>query len=208
MDGESLSLLGIKGENDGPCPSLTMTQRLIGCAMCLSIGSILSLGGLSRLVSLLRGNPRPFVVYTTFGTILSLSAACFMAGPAKQMKQMMQPKRIAASITLICCIVLTLVVALNRAVPSQGALLLLLGVTQILTQAFYIFTYVPFSDKIIEAVCRWCRATTSRWKWPTPHNREIDLTNNWRSFFLICLVLEVILFLWFDFWRSKGRGGA
>ena len=159
MDGESLSLLGIKGENDGPCPSLTMTQRLIGCAMCLSIGSILSLGGLSRLVSLLRGNPRPFVVYTTFGTILSLSAACFMAGPAKQMKQMMQPKRIAASITLICCIVLTLVVALNRAVPSQGALLLLLGVTQILTQAFYIFTYVPFSDKIIEAVCRWCNGS-------------------------------------------------
>jgi hypothetical protein len=162
MNGESLSLLGIKSENDGPCPSMTMTQRLIGCATCLSIGSILSLGGLSRVVSLLRGNPRPFVVYTTFGTILSLSAACFIAGPAKQMKQMMQPKRIAASITLICCIMLTLVVALNRSIPSQGTLLLLLGATQILAQAFYIFTYVPFSDKIIEAVCRWCRAIGSR----------------------------------------------
>ena len=160
--GESLSLLGIKND-DGPCPSMSMTQRLIGCAVCLALGSLLSLGGLSRVISLLKGNPTPFVVFTTFGTILSLSAAFFLAGPAKQLRQMTDKKRRWASVTLLVCIVATLGVAWGgSSLHGQGAILLMLCVVQMITQAYYIFTYVPFSDKLLEGFCSWCRQLGDR----------------------------------------------
>ena len=161
-DSESLSLLGIK-KDEGPCPSMTMTQRLIGCAVCLALGYILSIGGLFRVVSLLKGNPRPFVIFTTIGTVLSLSAACFLAGPAKQMKQMLDPKRRVVSVTLFACIGTTLaLVWFGGSLPGQGGILLLLCGVQLAAQAFYIFSYVPYSDKILERVWKWCASLGDR----------------------------------------------
>ena len=78
-------------------PAMTYTQRLIGCAACILLGFILSMGSLFRLTQLLLGNPTPFAVMYSLGNILSMSSTCFLFGPVAQAKKMCAITRIATT---------------------------------------------------------------------------------------------------------------
>ena len=48
-------------------PDLTYKQRLIGFAICLTIGFVITTGSLFRVVQLVLGNPVPFVTFYSIG---------------------------------------------------------------------------------------------------------------------------------------------
>merc|ERR1719420_2881012 len=69
-------------------PSLTWTERLIGCGTCVLSGYLLSFGAFFRIKSLLFGDPVPFVLNATVGHIIALCGSCFLSGPQSQVKKM------------------------------------------------------------------------------------------------------------------------
>jgi len=165
MSFEGSSLLGgaTEGENTTVCVSLTLPQRLVGCAFCLAMGMILDLGAAGRVVLLIKGNPQPFVVFFTFGSLLSLGASCFLSGPTKQASQMFDEKRRVASAALLLSISLTVVVAsLLRGMPGQAALLIALLLAQVLAQGLYLLSYVPFGPEMLRGACEALCAAAKR----------------------------------------------
>ena len=156
MNWEGSSLLGGLAEDEDAgslCPSLTLPQRLVGAAFCVAMGFVLSFGAMGRIILLLKGNPQPFVVFLTFGSILSLASSFFLTGPAKQLRQMFDEKRRIVSTCLIGSMAGTVVVALRRGLPFQAELLLLLMFVQLLSQAYYCLTYVPFGTDVLASAC-------------------------------------------------------
>ena len=105
-------------------PSLTYTQRLTGCLSCAAFGFLLSFGSFFRFTALLKGNPTPFAVCFTLGSIVALTGTCFLTGPRGQIKKMCKKTRIGATIMYLGSIVGTLGVAFGLEVRSfeEGAM--------------------------------------------------------------------------------------
>ena len=154
MEGFSLlSGTSITSDEPGLCPSLSLQQRVIGCAFCVSLGYLLSFGAMGRVIDLVKGDPQPFVVFFTFGNLLSLAGSCFLSGPENQLKQMFDKKRRGASAVLFAALGLTIFVALQDTLPGQAELLVALLLTQLLAQAYYVLTYVPFGTDMLKTCC-------------------------------------------------------
>mmetsp|Transcript_58794 Transcript_58794/g.118089 ORF Transcript_58794/g.118089 Transcript_58794/m.118089 type:complete len:172 (-) Transcript_58794:302-817(-) len=160
MDLETLGLLGASTgilsdipEENGLCPQLSWTQRILGCACCLASGFLLSLGATGRIVTLIKGDARPFVVFFTLGAILQIASSCFLAGPQKQLSQMFDEKRRAVAIVLISSIVATISVGFHRSFRFQAEILLFLLAVQVSAQAFYMLTYIPFGNDLVKGLC-------------------------------------------------------
>ena len=117
-------ILPTSAEDGGLCPQLSLPQRILGCACCLFTGFLLSFGATGRILDLVKGDPRPFVVYFTMGVLLQLVSSCFFAGPQKQVSQMFDEKRRGVSIVLLCTISATIFVGFHRHFRFQAEILL------------------------------------------------------------------------------------
>lgn len=102
-----------------------------------------------RIAQLLAGNPRPFVLYYSLGSLLSVCSSFFLSGPWKQVKKMFSPVRAVATSIYLVTLGLTLFVALSsRArVPGRGVLLLILVIAQFLSYVWYCLSYIPFARR-------------------------------------------------------------
>ena len=100
-----------------------------------------------RLAQLLAGNPRPFVLYYSFGSALSICSSFFLSGPWKQVKKMFAPVRVVATVVYLITLSLTLFVALSpyARMPGRGVLLLLLVIAQFVAYVWYSLSYIPFA---------------------------------------------------------------
>ena len=124
-------------------------KRLIGFATCLSIGILFgALGSLFVLVS-----PRKFAALYTLSNILSLSATCFLVGPAKQARSMCAPSRAPAAVAYLGSLCLTLVAALRwRSLILTVAFL----AVQVCALAWYALSYIPYARGLASSAVGRC----------------------------------------------------
>ncbi|GMI36749.1 hypothetical protein TeGR_g6367 [Tetraparma gracilis] len=136
------------------CPSLTYTQRITGCLSCAAIGMLLSFGSFFRFTALLKGNPTPFAVCFTLGSIVSLCGTCFLSGPYRQAKSMCAKTRIGATVMYIGSMIATLAVAFAcGSWPAQGLLILICVVLQYISIIWYTLSYIPFARQWAKSCC-------------------------------------------------------
>jgi len=103
------------------CPQLSFQQRLIGFAVCFSIGYLIAFFSFRFFIHLVEGHPIPFALNYTFGHILQLLASTFLCGPKRQFKNMFDDKRRLTSIVyLSCCKSLLLAMLLCLLKPSKS----------------------------------------------------------------------------------------
>ena len=139
----------------GVCPSMTYSQRLMGCGACMVMGLILSAGSTMRIVKLLKGDPIPFAVMYTFGNILAVSSSCFLYGPRAQAKQMFADTRFVTTLVYFTCMGATLYLAFHGAdVKFRGMLLMITIFVQFLALCWYTLSFVPFARQFITSCCK------------------------------------------------------
>ena len=144
-----VSVPGQKVEK-GPC-DLTYKQRLIGCAVCLTVGLVLSIFSLGSIAKLILGNPAPFAFKYTFGNILSLGATSFLVGPKAQFKGMLQPSRRLASLVYITTLIMTLYVVFRF---KSALLCLLLIIIQFCALTWLTLSYIPYGQSMAKKIIR------------------------------------------------------
>jgi hypothetical protein len=135
-------------------PSLSLRERLLGCATCMICGYILSFGSFLRMKDLLIGNPVPLVVNVTVGNIIALCGTCFMTGPQSQLSRMFQPKRKLASMIYLGSLGVTIFLLLLPRFIFRGLLLFLLMIGQYIAITWYCLSYIPFAREFISNCCR------------------------------------------------------
>jgi len=136
-------------------PSLTYTQRLGGCALCMGVGFLISMGSTIRLVSLLHGDPVPFATMYTIGNVLAMSSTCFLFGPYAQAKKMFAETRFITTCVYFSCMATTLFVAFYEGeIPMRGFILILLIICQFLALAWYTLSFIPYGRDMVWGCCR------------------------------------------------------
>mmetsp|Transcript_42837 Transcript_42837/g.83781 ORF Transcript_42837/g.83781 Transcript_42837/m.83781 type:complete len:179 (+) Transcript_42837:68-604(+) len=141
------------------CFSLTYEERVIGFLGCVGSGMFLNCFSVIRIGQLLLGNPVPFAVCFTIGNILSMGSMCFLVGPSRQCKNMLQPGRAGATVLYLSMMLCTLLVAFSNALThlERVVLILICIALQVLALTWYCLSYVPFGRRYItSAVCSYC----------------------------------------------------
>uniref|UniRef100_A0A7S2XZK4 Vesicle transport protein n=1 Tax=Fibrocapsa japonica TaxID=94617 RepID=A0A7S2XZK4_9STRA len=130
---------------------------MIGCAVTLGFGLLLSMGSVFRIMQLIRGRPIPFVVFYSLGNVVSLCGSMFLSGPWNQIKRMFAPTRAFATIVYLSTLVTTLTLAFTPGVPFKGGILLILFIVQLLALFWYMLSYIPgarnYATKCLKASC-------------------------------------------------------
>lgn len=134
-------------------PSLSLRERLLGCATCMVCGYILSFGSFLRMKDLLIGNPVPLVVNVTIGNIIALCGTCFLAGAQSQARRMFHKSRKLASIVYLSTLALTLLLLLLPHFVTRGLLLFLLMIGQYVAITWYCLSYIPFAREFVSRGC-------------------------------------------------------
>lgn len=135
-------------------PSLTLRERLLGCATMMLCGYLLSFGSFMRMKNLLMGDPVPLVVNVTVGNIIALCGTCFLSGPQSQLQRMFHKSRKLASGFYLGSLGLTIFLLLLPRFPLRSFLLFLLMVGQYVAITWYCLSYIPFARDFVSAGCR------------------------------------------------------
>ena len=135
-------------------PTLSLREKLLGCATCMVCGYLLSLGSFMRLKDLMIGNPVPLVVNVTVGNIIALCGTCFLTGPQSQLNRMFHKSRKIASIFYLGSLAVTMFLLLLPHFLFRGLLLLLLMIGQYVAISWYCLSYIPFAREFISNGCR------------------------------------------------------
>ncbi|GMI10385.1 hypothetical protein TrRE_jg3055 [Triparma retinervis] len=136
-------------------PSLSYTQRLYGCLGCAVLGFLLSFGSFFRFSQLLKGNPAPFALCFTLGSMVALAGTCFLSGPRSQAGKMFKKTRCVATTMYLLSMSGTLLVAfaLPATVPARGALVLACVALQYVAIVWYTLSYIPFARQWAKSCC-------------------------------------------------------
>ncbi|XP_067900936.1 vesicle transport protein SFT2A isoform X1 [Heterodontus francisci] len=86
--------------------SLSFGTRVKWFAICFAAGVCFSI--LGTILLWLPNGIKIFAIFYTFGNIAALASTCFLMGPLKQLKKMVDPNRLAATIVMLLCFILTL----------------------------------------------------------------------------------------------------
>ena len=119
-------------------PSLSLRERLLGCATCMICGYLLSFGSFVRFKDLLFGNPTTIVVHVTMGNVLSLMGTCFLSGPTSQIRRMYHESRRVATVMYLGSIGLSLLLLVTPGHFGKGFLLFLLLCCQYVAVTWYV----------------------------------------------------------------------
>lgn len=131
-------------------PSLTWTERLIGCGTCMVTGYLLSFGAFFRVKELVVGNPVPFVLNATIGNIIALCGSCFLSGPHSQLIKMWAETRRVATMVYLGSLFFTLFIAFVPGIPGPtGLYLLVLMICQYLSITWYCLSYIPYARETL-----------------------------------------------------------
>eukprot|EP00992_Anisonema_acinus_P009209 TRINITY_DN5403_c0_g1_i1.p3 TRINITY_DN5403_c0_g1~~TRINITY_DN5403_c0_g1_i1.p3 ORF type:complete len:157 (+),score=38.91 TRINITY_DN5403_c0_g1_i1:61-531(+) len=124
------------------CTSLSFKQRVIGFAVCVGTGLVMSV-----LSWMTFGHWLAFGVLMTCGNLCSLAGTLFLVGPKRQAKMMFKKVRVVATIMFLVFMGLTLVAAL---VLRNGGLTALLCIGQYLALIWYGLSYIPYARTAVK----------------------------------------------------------
>ncbi|ELK29882.1 Vesicle transport protein SFT2B [Myotis davidii] len=88
-----------------------------------------------------------FAVFYTFGNIASIGSTVFLMGPMKQLKRMVEPTRLIATIMVLLCFTLTLCSAFWW---HNKGLALIFCILQSLALTWYSLSYIPFARDAVK----------------------------------------------------------
>ncbi|XP_062510890.1 vesicle transport protein SFT2B-like [Corticium candelabrum] len=133
------------------CKSLSWATRIKGFLICVAIGFVLSMLG---TVMIFVGNFVAFGILYSSGTITAICSSFFLMGPWRQVKKMVDPNRLIATIVMIITIILTFLAAF---LWKNGGLCILFVILQFLAFTWYCLSYIPFArDCVIKAATSCC----------------------------------------------------
>jgi hypothetical protein len=130
--------------------NLTRTQRFYGFGIAFSVGFLISFFSTFFLWT---GKFSAFAILYSIGNIISLIATGFLVGFGSQVKKMLDPTRMAASIAFLVALVCTLISAL---VIKIGGLTVLCCVVQYVALLWYCLSYIPFARDMVKNTCLGC----------------------------------------------------
>eukprot|EP00966_Prymnesium_polylepis_P331467 7387025-Prymnesium_polylepis.1 len=133
-------------------PSLSWEDRVMGFLGCYIIGVALGLSAMMSFPGVVAGHPEPFAWKYSAGNVLGLVSTAFLVGPKTQLKSMMAPVRLGATVIYLSSIALTLVAAI---VLRVGLLTLLAMVVQYCALLWYSASYIPFGRQCLRGCIGW-----------------------------------------------------
>ncbi|XP_067845191.1 vesicle transport protein SFT2A isoform X1 [Heptranchias perlo] len=131
--------------------SLSFGTRVKWFAICFAVGVCCSILG-TALLWLPKGISLFAIFYTT-GNIAALASTCFLMGPMKQLKKMVDPNRLAATIVMLLCFILTLCAVFWW---HKKGLALVFCILQFLATTWYSLSYIPFARDAVIKCCTSC----------------------------------------------------
>jgi len=136
-----------EAEEEDPCSyfALTYRQRMMGFAICFSLGTIISI--MSAFLVL---NPAKFALPYSIGNILSILSMGFLVGPSRAARYMCAPIRRVAACIYFGAIIATLISAL---VLQKKLLTALFVVVQFAAYLWFIASYIPYGRTLLAKCC-------------------------------------------------------
>uniref|UniRef100_UPI00398E60E9 vesicle transport protein SFT2A n=1 Tax=Pristiophorus japonicus TaxID=55135 RepID=UPI00398E60E9 len=131
--------------------SLSFGTRVKWFAICFAVGICFSI--LGSLLLWLPNGIELFAVFYTLGNIAALSSTFFLMGPLKQLKKMVDPNRLIATIVMLLCLILTLCAAFWW---HKKGLALVFCILQFLATTWYSLSYIPFARDAVIKCCTSC----------------------------------------------------
>ncbi|KAK2716048.1 vesicle transport protein SFT2B-like [Artemia franciscana] len=133
--------------------TLSWSTRVKGFAICFVIGFLLSLlGSISLFLNL---GIKVFAIFYTIGNITSILSTLFLMGPVNQCKKMFAPTRLAATIIMISCLILTL---LSAFLWRKKGLAFIFCIFQFLAMTWYSLSYIPYARDLVKKTFNTCLA--------------------------------------------------
>lgn len=122
----------------------------MGCAGCMFLGFMLSMGSSFRLVQLLKGDPAPFATMYTLGNCIAIASTCFLYGPYSQAKQMFAETRFITTCLYFTFMIMTLYLAFyGDNIPGRGFLLVTCIFFQFCALTWYTLSYIPWAREMV-----------------------------------------------------------
>ncbi|CAM9418043.1 unnamed protein product [Ascophyllum nodosum] len=138
----------IADEMCGMCPNLTFQQRVIGFAVCLGLGYLLSF---MSTVSLWTADLTGFALLYCLGSLIAIGATGFLVGPKAQCKKMFHKNRRISCTVYLVLLVTVLVLAL---IGTPVGIVLLVLIIQMMAAIWYTASYIPYGRLMIKnSVC-------------------------------------------------------
>mmetsp|Transcript_12606 Transcript_12606/g.29439 ORF Transcript_12606/g.29439 Transcript_12606/m.29439 type:complete len:183 (+) Transcript_12606:3-551(+) len=150
------------------CPSLSFTERAMGVGACFAIGLVLDC---IAFVAVAQFNFTVFGLLYSCGNVVALCGTFFLVGPWKQLKRMLDPERLIATIVYLVSIGFTIfVVVYDKFDRAQRLLLLIIAlVFQFLALIWfenvalplfmcirYVLSYIPGARRCVKSCCATC----------------------------------------------------
>uniref|UniRef100_A0A0K0EJN6 Vesicle transport protein n=1 Tax=Strongyloides stercoralis TaxID=6248 RepID=A0A0K0EJN6_STRER len=122
-------------------------QCFIGCFFLSIFASLCS----SFL--LIQGKLNGYAVLVSVGSIISIIGSLFLSGPAKQLRNMFEEKRIFATCIYIISIIMSFIAAM---VLKSVSLAIICIIIQYLAMAWYSLSYIPYAHNFIKKLFSSC----------------------------------------------------
>ncbi|KAG8381155.1 hypothetical protein BUALT_Bualt06G0093000 [Buddleja alternifolia] len=130
-------------ETEGLC-SLSPTQRLYAFAACLLAGLVCMFLSLIVFVK-----PIKFALLFTFGNMLAVGSTAFIIGAEQQLRMMLDPVRLYATVIYFGCVIVALVCAL---LIHSKILTVIAIICEICALIWYSLSYIPFARRMVSEV--------------------------------------------------------
>eukprot|EP00727_Mastigamoeba_balamuthi_P000855 m51a1_g10767 hypothetical protein (167) ;mRNA; f:31837-32715 len=125
--------------------SLSFKKRLIGFGISLGLGALFFVLAVAT-VGLILLKPGIFALFYTLGNVCLLASTFFIVGPLKQLKSMLQPTRLVASVVFVLALALTLFSAIYL---RSWPLVLLSIIVQVCALVWYVISHIPYAQTCI-----------------------------------------------------------
>lgn len=135
-----------------PC-KLTLKQRVIGFAICYSVGLLIDLCSFGALFSILSGHPERFAVAYSLGNLIALVGTGFLVGFCKQLKSMFDKTRALTTVVFLAAMAMTFVSAL---VLKKPILVLVFILIQFLAFFWYSVSFIPLGRTGVKFCLKRC----------------------------------------------------
>jgi len=129
---------------------LSLQQRMIGFFVCAGLGIVFLFLSFMFILS-----GTVFAVLISFAFLLLITSTFFLVGPLRQLKNMVQPTRLIASLVFVASFAVTLVIVFF----VSGALRYLIfvsAVIEVCAFVWYVFSYIPYGRECLANCCKTC----------------------------------------------------
>ena len=137
-------------ENNSLFPKLSLKQRLIGFGVCFGFGLLFQMMAVSSVFGALLGRTEKFTFFLTFSLILYTLSTFFLIGPKKQLKNMFDESRRAASVVFLCSLILTLIFMYLLKIKILAVVCV---VAQSCSFVWYVLSYIPYGRDCVRLLC-------------------------------------------------------